>query len=67
VLTKYIKSKNTIKVSIIINKKLLILKNLIIKKNCYIVIFEITQLINNKKYIQKVYKTTIYSINKIIA
>jgi len=42
------------------------LKNLAIKKNYYIVIFEITQLINNKKRAQRVYRIIVNFINKII-
>jgi len=43
------------------------LKNLATETNYYIVIFEIIQFIDSKKRTQKIYKTTVYFINKVIA
>jgi len=41
------------------------LKNFATKKNYYIVIFEIIQLIDSKKRAQEIYQTTIIFINKV--
>jgi len=53
------------KINVTNNEKSIILKNLAIEINHYVVIFEITQLIDNKERIQEVHKITIYFINNI--
>jgi len=49
------------------NEELIILQNSATRKNHYVVIFEVTQLIDNKERAREVYQTTITFINKVSA